>query len=429
MSKFHYGGLPRLIKFEKIVNMPLPLVSKKVIRTLPYVALAVIFFALGAAGMYYYELHYAPQPEPKIVGILNAEEGKPASVDFKIFWETWAFLQEKYVGRKNLDFQEMIYGATKGLVNSLGDPYSTFFTPDEAKKFETSISGRFEGIGIEIGFRKAVLTVVAPLEGTPAKAAGLKAKDQILAIDGKSTAGMTLDEAVNLIRGPRGTKVTLTILRDAFEEPKEFTITREVINVPSVQWEATNEDIAHLKVFNFNQRSFWEFRQAVIEILNSGRKGIILDLRDNPGGFLDSAVDAAGWFLPKDSVVVKEDAGEGPYVCDACRANGNAALKDHKIVILVNSGTASAAEILAGALRDTLGIKLVGEKTFGKGSVQEVEELRGRASVKVTVAKWLTPSGVDITEKGLEPDIVVENPKGNEKDLQLEKAIEVVRQL
>jgi len=409
--------------------MSFPKMPTKVVKSLPYTAVAAAFFALGAWGMYYYQTKYAPPAPIEIKGITNIEEGRPEAVDFRIFWETWAKIQQKYVGRKSLDPKDLVYGAAKGLVDSLGDPYSNFLTPEESEKFGTTISGRFEGIGIEIGQKKGILTIIAPLEGTPAKKAGLKAGDQILKIDAKPTLEMTVEDAVNLIRGPKGTSVTLTILRSGFEEPRDFQIVRALINIPSVAWEAIAGDIAHLKIYNFNQNSFWEFREAAIAVLNSGREEVIVDLRNNPGGFLESAIDIAGWFLPKGTVVVKEDEGDGPFVCRTCKANGNHAFKNKKIVILVNAGSASASEILAGALRDNLKIKLIGEKTFGKGSVQELEDLKGGAAVKITVAKWLTPNGVDITEKGLEPDIEVKNPPDNGKDLQLEKAIEVVRSL
>jgi carboxyl-terminal processing protease len=402
---------------------------KTLLKLLGLIGLAGLFFAFGAVGTYYYFDLDEPKAPPTIEGIKNLETGKPENVDFSIFWDTWLAIQAKYVGRNKLDFEAMVYGAAKGLVDSLGDPYSVFLTPAERKEFDTDIAGRFEGIGIEIGLRKGILTVIAPLESTPAKAAGLKASDQILQIDEESTAGLSLDEAVTRIRGPKGTTVSLLIFRQGWGEPREFPIERDVINVPSVTWEPIGDDVAHLRVHNFNEKSFREFRQAALQILGSNRTRIVLDLRNNPGGFFESAVDMAGWFLKRGSVVVKEDEGEGPFVCKTCTANGSEAFLNHKVVLLINAGSASASEILAGALRDNRGLKLVGEKTFGKGSVQEVNSLREGASVKVTVAKWLTPSGVDITEKGLEPDILVEESDEDAKDLQLEKAVEEVRKL
>lgn len=393
-----------------------------------FVAGSALIFALGSFSTYYYLKEYAPPPPP-ISGITNLEEGKPAGVDFSIFWDTWRVVQQQYVGRKNLNFQEMIWGSARGLVQSLDDPYSNFLVPEDVKEFNISIMGRFEGIGIEIGIRKGILTVIAPLEGTPAKAAGLKSGDQILKIDDTVTNALTLDGAVKMIRGPKGTKVRLSILREGWAEPKDFNITRGIIDIKSVSWEPIDQDIAHLKINNFNEKVFLEFRTQAGEIISSGRNRIILDLRDNPGGFFNAAVHVAGWFLKKGDVVVKEDEGDGPFVCKTCRAEGNEALGNHKVVILINNGSASASEIVAGALKDNKGIKLIGEKTFGKGSVQEIKDLRGGAAIKITVAKWLTPSGIDITEKGLEPDIEVKNPPTNEKDLQLERAKEIVRSL
>lgn len=398
-------------------------------KFLIFAGVAIIFLSLGASGMYYYDRNYTEPREIKVVGVTNLEEGKPETVDFNIFWQTWDLIQKKYVGRSELNLQAMVWGAAKGLIESLDDPHSSFLTPKESENFQTSLSGKFEGIGIEIAVRKDILTVVAPLEGTPAKAAGLKAGDQIVKIDDKPTLDMSLEEAVSFIRGPKGTTVKLAILRKGFDEPKVFSITRDTINIPSVNLSFIGDDIAHFKIYNFNERSFWEFRQAAIQVANSGRERIIVDVRDNPGGFLESAIYAAGWFLPRDTVVVKEDKGEGPFVCDECRSGGPALLQNRKIVILVNNGSASASEILAGALRDNLGAKLIGEQTFGKGSVQELENLPAGVIVKITVAKWLTPNGTDINEKGLAPDIEVENPAEGEKDLQLEKAIEIVRSL
>lgn len=393
-----------------------------------YFLVAGLLFGLGSYSTYYYLQKYTPPPAP-ISGVTNLEEGKSAEVDFSVFWDTWRVIQEEFVGRKNLNYQNLVWGAAKGLVQSLNDPYSSFFPPSDLKEFNVAITGKFEGIGIEIGIRKSVLTVIAPLEGTPAKIAGLKSGDQILKIDDALTSNFTLDEAVKRIRGPKDTTVTLSILRQGWSEPRAFPITRGVIDIIAVSWEPIDKDIAHLKLHSFNEKSFSEFRTKAQEIIASGRQNIILDLRNNPGGFLDASIYIAGWFLKKDEVVVKQNEGDGPFVCRSCRANGDEALLNHKIVILVNSGSASASEILAGALRDNRKIKLIGEKTFGKGSVQELKNLRGGTAIKVTVSKWLTPGEVDITEKGLEPDIEVKNPPENEKDLQLDKAKEIVRSL
>lgn len=407
---------------------PLKKICRSLAKPLAYAVAAAVIFSLGGLATYYYLKNYAPAPPP-ISGVTNLEEGKPQGVDFSVFWDTWRAIQNQYVGRKNLDWQKMVWGAAEGLVRSLDDPYSSFLSPNEYKEFNISLSGKFEGIGIEIGSRKGVLTVIAPLEGTPAKEAGIKAGDQIMKIDGTLTGGLTLDEAVKMIRGPKGTKVKLSIMRQGWSEPKDFEITRGIIDIKSVTWEPIDQDIALINIHNFNEKSFDEFRSVASEVTASGRDKIILDLRDDPGGYFESAVYIAGWFLKKGDVVAKESEGDEPFVCRGCRADGNEAFLKHKVVILANGGSASASEILAGALRDNRGIKIVGEKTFGKGSIQEIKDIRGGAAVKITVAKWLTPSGTNITEKGLTPDFEVKNPTDNGADLQLEKAKEIVRSL
>ncbi|MEW5805712.1 MAG: S41 family peptidase [Patescibacteria group bacterium] len=411
--------------------------GKKFFFGLGLVLGAVLFFALGA-GFVLYRFNYLPSAENSgqvdikqvlVKGIVNPEAPKDLeTADFSIFWDAWAAVQEHYLNRGKLDYQKMVYGAVKGMLNSLDDPYTVFFEPKEKQEFEEEISGKFEGVGMEIGIRQDVLTVIAPLEGTPAQKAGIKPGDKIVEIDGASTQGIGLDQAVAKIRGPKGTKVVLTIIRDGIETSQKIEVVRDTINIPSVKLEKIGDDIAHLKVYNFYGPVSFEFKKAILEILLTGRDKIILDLRNNPGGYFDYAVQLASWFLEPGSVVVKQDDGNGAYVCSICRASGLALLKDKKVVILVNGGSASASEILAGALRDNKGIKLIGEQTFGKGSVQELYPLSRDSSIKITTAKWLTPNEHDISKVGLEPDIVVEAPDEFGKDPQLDKAIEIIRQ-
>jgi len=356
---------------------------------------------------------------------------KPEEVDFSLFWEAWAKLQEKFADKEKFDVQKMIYGAISGMVKSLEDPYTIFLNPEDSKRFIEDVKGTFEGVGMEIDIRKGQLQVIAPLEGTPAQRAGLRAGDKILEINGTSTADMTIDEAVNLIRGPKGTEVTLTIFREEWATTKEIKLVRDVIEVPSLKWEIRDENIAYLKLYQFYEKASFDFQEAAIEILNSPAQKIILDLRNNPGGYLEVSQDIAGWFLPRGEVVVIEDFGEGKTE-NTYRAQGNAALSNYPMVILMNKGSASASEILAGALRDDRGIKIIGEKSFGKGSVQELEKLEGGSSLKITVAKWLTPKGELIADKGLEPDIKVEMTEEDYKegrDPQLDKAIEIIKNL
>jgi len=354
----------------------------------------------------------------------------PEKVDFSLFWEAWNVLEEKFVAKEKFDVQKMIYGAISGMVKSLEDPYTVFLPPEETKKFFEDIKGTFEGVGMEIGIKKGQLQVVAPLEGTPAQKAGLRAGDKIIKIGDKTTTDMTVDEAVDLIRGPKGTKVILTIYREEWETTKDFEIERALIKVPSLKLEL-KDDIAYIKLYQFSEIAGIDFQAKAVEISNSPAKKIILDLRNNPGGYLEVAVDIAGWFLEKGQTVVIEDFGEGKEQ-NIYKAEGNAWFLEYPLVVLINNGSASGSEILAGALRDNRGIMLIGEKSFGKGSVQQIENLREGSSLKITIARWLTPKGELITDKGLEPDIKVEMTEKDykeEKDPQLDKAIEIIKNL
>lgn len=392
----------------------------------------VLVILLGASfyGGYLYSQNLRPSIE-KVGAVFNKETGQAANVDFSLFWDAWAKLQEKYVNRSGLDYQKMVYGAIEGMVNSLGDPYTVFMPPEENKKFSEDIKGSFEGIGAEIGIRKNVLTIIAPLENSPAKKAGLLAGDKILKIDDKITTDLTLDEAISLIRGQKDTSVTLTIFRDSLSEPKEFKITRDVINVPILKYELKtigNKKIAYVQLYQFTENAADEFKKTVNQILTSPAQGIILDLRDNPGGYLEVAVEIASWFIDKGQPVVSEDFGNGDKNEHA--SYGYNKLANYPTVVLINQGSASASEILAGALRDDKGVKLVGEKSFGKGSVQELESMNSGTSLKITVAKWLTPSGHSIMEQGLEPDekvTLTSDDIDNNRDPQLDKALDMLK--
>ena len=355
----------------------------------------------------------------------------PQDVDLSLFWQVWKTLQEKFVDKAKIDTQELIYGAISGMVKSLDDPYTVFLKPEDSKRFIEDVKGSFDGIGVEIDIRNGQLQVVAPLEGTPGQRAGLKPGDIITKINGTSTADMSIEEAVNMIRGPKGTDVALTIFRDEWKETREIKITRDTIEVPSLKWEIKDNNVAYLRLYQFSENAVFDFQNAAIEILNSDAQKIVLDLRGNPGGYLEVAQDIAGWFLKKGEVVVIEDFGQDKEQ-KLYKAQGNALLLPYPIVVLVNKGSASAAEILAGCLRDDRDIKLIGETSFGKGSVQELEKLKGGSSLKVTIAKWLTPNGELITGKGLEPDIKVEMTEEDykaDKDPQLDRALEIIKTL
>jgi len=400
--------------------------SKKVVYAL--IGLIVLGTVFGS-GLFIGKKTASTTPATNRI-FFNQELGKPEAIDFGLFWDVLAKIEEEYVDSSKIDYQKMLYGAISGMVNSLGDDYTVFMPPEKAESFLKSVSGNdsFEGVGMELGIKDKVLTVVAPIEGTPAYKAGIKSGDKILKIDDKTTEGMTTEEAVSLIRGPKGTDVNLTIIRKNADSPIEVKLTRDVIEVPVIRWEMLEGNIAYIKIYQFTANLPAKFEDTVSQILNNNAKKIIIDLRNNPGGYLETAVDVASWFLPKDSVVVREEFKTGEK--NEYKSEGYKTLQKFETVVLVNGGSASASEILAGALRDIRGIKLVGEKTFGKGSVQTMESFSDDSSLKITVAKWLTPSGVSIADEGLKPDVEVvpsEEDTNAGKDPQLDKAIELLK--
>lgn len=363
-------------------------------------------------------------------GVSGIDLGKPVGVDFSLFWDAWRVVQEKFATKEPLNVQSMVYGAISGMLESLDDPYTVFMNPEDSKKFFDDLQGSFEGVGMEIGIRNKQLQIISPLEGTPAKRAGVRAGDRIVKIGDAVTDGMSVEKAVSLIRGPKGTSVILSLFREGWEETKEFAIVRDVIVIPSLEWELKG-DVAYIKLFQFSEKAGRDFRKASQEIVASQAKSIVLDVRNNPGGFLDVAVDIAGWFVERGSVVVTEELKDTSEQ-RVHQARGSAALLSYPVVVLINEGAASASEILAGALRDDRGILLVGKQSFGKGSVQEIQDFRDNSSLKVTIAKWLTPKGTVIQDIGLKPDIEVEKtPEDEDKGLdpQLDKALEVVKDL
>jgi len=350
------------------------------------------------------------------------------SVNFDLFWETWNKLQERYVDQKKLDPKKMYLGAIKGMVASVEDPYTFFLTPDENKQTKDDLGGKFEGIGAQLGLKDNRIIIIAPLKKSPAELAGAKAGDYINKVDGVSTEKWTLSQAVSKIRGAKNTKVKLTLERNSKEI--DITIVRQQIVVESVEL-SYEKKIAIIKVNQFGDNTNDEWNKAVQEISSKWSSkqvtGLVLDLRDNPGGYLDSSVYLASEFLPLGKLVVKQEAplyGDKEYVVSRIGL-----LKEIPIVVLINKGSASASEILAGALRDNNRAQLVGEKSFGKGSVQEALDLKEGAGLHVTVAKWVLPNGDWINGKGIDPKIKVVNEikDGNtitkESDKQLEKAI------
>lgn len=348
------------------------------------------------------------------------------TLDFNLFWRVWDTVKAKHISQTT-DEGKLFYGALKGLVASLRDPYSIFLDPEESREFDKELSGSFEGIGAEIGVKQDKLVIIAPLPDSPAAKAGLTPGDYIVKINGGETAGLALDYAVSLIRGKKGTKLTLTILKNGDEETRDIEIVRDEIKVKSVTWEMKEGGIGYLKISQFADDTDSAFNKAVNSLLLVGAKKIILDLRSNPGGYLGSSIEVAGYFVDQGPVVIEEfsDGSKKEYPAD-----GQATLKDFPVVVLINEGSASAAEIVAGALQDYGLATLVGETTFGKGSVQDLETFDDGSSLKLTIAKWLTPKGRAIDEQGIEPDFKVELTKedyDNDRDPQLAKAIEILK--
>ena len=396
-----------------------------------YISIPIWIFLLAFIfGLGFFVGNFSKPSIEKIEGLSNKDPYlSSSSIDFSLFWDAWNLIERKYVNRFELDRQKMVYGAIVGMLDSLGDPYSVFMEPEDSEKFIDDMSGSFDGIGAEVGIRKEILTVISPLEGNPAQKAGLKPGDKILKIDDTLTGDLTLDEAVSLIRGEKGTEVALLIFRDEWEETKEIKVIRDEIKIPIIKWEIKDNNIAYIQFYHFTENSAIEFNKTINEILKLNPKGIVLDLRNNPGGYLEVSVDIASWFLPKGEIVVIEDFGDGKN--NEFVSRGYKKLEDMPTIVLINEGSASASEILAGALRDIRGIKLVGQKSFGKGSVQQLEKLKGGSSVKITVAKWLTPSGISISEEGIIPDEEVEitlEDIDEMNDPQLNKALEMFSQ-
>ena len=393
----------------------------------------LILFLIGVGGSYTFGFSQGKAEGRRIPieGVFNIDLAQPTGVDFSLFWEAWLVVQEKFAGADEIEYEQLVQGAITGMVKSLDDPYTVFLTKEDTNTFLDDLSGFFEGVGMEIGIRDEELTVIAPLEGTPAKRAGIRSGDKILKIDNTFTNDLRLDEAVSLIRGPQGTTVLLTVFRKGEDSVLEISIERGVIEIPTLTLEFLEDNVAYIKLSQFSDKARVDFGKAAREILSSDADRIVLDLRDNPGGFLEVAVDIAGWFIERGSIVVIEDFREAEKQ-KMYTARGNAQLSSYPLVVLVNEGSASASEILAGALRDLNNVQLVGKKSFGKGSVQELERLSNDSSLKITVANWLTPNGNLIQDEGLEVDVEVELTSEDidaEQDPQLEKALELVRDL
>jgi carboxyl-terminal processing protease len=393
-----------------------------------FAVVAIIFFAIGfTLGQKQIDISKSGLV-PKI-NVSGQTAPAAQNVDFSLFWQVFETLPKTYFEKSDVNGQKMLYGAISGMVRSLGDPYTAFLDPKQNEAMRSEIAGKYEGVGIQIGFNNDKrLVVIAPLKGTPAEREGILAQDLILKIDDKDTFDITLPEAVELIRGQAGTRVKLTLLREGEEKPLEKNVERASIDVKSVEVEfkqVKGGEIAIVSVSRFGEKTDAEWDKAVDEIEAKRVKGIVVDMRNNPGGLLSSSIHLGSEFLR--GTIVKEEFADGSIKSLASDHEGR--LMKVSMVVLVNGGSASAAEIFAGAIKDNKRGRIVGEKTFGKGSVQDVVDLPGGSGLHITIAKWLTPKGNSIHKVGISPDVTVDltaEDRNAKRDPQLEKAIEIL---
>ncbi len=413
----------------------------------------VLIVVIAIGGLFYtgfYFGRYTQSDESKLASILNKADTTGSKTDFAPFWRAWQIINDKYVSTNStttdrVSDQTRVWGAISGMTSSLGDPYTTFLPPVESKNFAETINGNFEGVGMEVGIRDNILTVVAPLKGTPAYRAGIKSGDKIIKINDTLTLKLSSEEAIKLIRGKKGTEVKLSIIREGVPDLFDISIVRDVIDIPTIDTEVKSSiavssstppkladiknDVFIIRLYNFSAISANLFRESLRKFVESGKTKLILDVRGNPGGYLEAAIDMASWFLPAGKTVVKEDFRNAEDA-KVYRSKGyNIFNSNLKMVVLIDGGSASASEILAGALHENGVATLVGSQSFGKGSVQELIPVTSDTSIKVTIARWLTPNGTSISNGGLTPDVVVkfdpkEFLKGN--DTQMNKALEIL---
>lgn len=414
-----------------------------------FIILVALVLLAGGAGYRLGERQVQVRVSPSKQIILNQTPPPGSKVDFSLFWDVWERLFRNFIDPSALDPQKMVYGAIAGMVNSLGDPYTIFLPPKENSDFKQDLGGAFEGIGAQLGTKDNRIIIVAPLKSSPAEKAGVLPGDWVTKVDSEDTSGWTVTQAVNKIRGRQGTPVTLTIVHEKSQNPIDITITRDTITVPSVvAWVKAPSEIsditgvanasslqkrsgkvAYIELSRFGDRTNEEWDKAVSEIVasektNGSIKGLIFDLRNNPGGYLEGSVFIASEFIKNGTIVsqVNSDGSKEDYKVDR-----RGKLLDIPLVVLVNKGSASAAEIVAGALRDYRRGTIVGETTFGKGTVQTPQDLPGGAGLHITTGKWLLPSGDSISKKGVTPNIVVPlDTVTATTDAQLAKAIELL---
>jgi carboxyl-terminal processing protease len=415
---------------------------KKRERVLSYIVIFALVFGLGwwANGFYYQNIYLqskpyqatgqATTPDGGLTSIFGSQK-KHDDIKLDTFWEVWDRLHEKYVNVDALKKEQLVYGAIKGMTQALDDPYTEFMTPDETQEFDHSLNGELEGIGAELSIKDQALVVVSPLKNSPAQKAGLLPGDIIYKIDGGLTSELSLFDAIYKIRGKKGTEVTLTILRKNQTKPLEIKIIRDTVNIESVTLEEKSDGIYYIAINQFSDNTKQEFDEAIGEIMLKQPKGLIIDLRYNGGGYLITAVDLLSIFIKGQPTVVDvkaRDASES----ESLKVTGNPKMPDVPLVVLINKGSASASEIFAGAIQDLKRGIIIGEQSFGKGSVQAVEKLSDDSSIRYTLAKWYTPLGRSINEVGIEPDIKVELTEKDaeeEKDPQLDAAIDYLKKL
>lgn len=410
--------------------------TKKILHSALWVLAFSLVLAVGLSvgwvfGYRGYQIKIEKQ-RPKIsLEKKEAPAGQDQKVDFSLFWKAWDILNKDYLFQP-LDAQKLVYGAISGLAQATGDPFTAFLPPEQQKLVADSLNGQYEGIGAELAVRKGNLIIIAPLDGSPAKSAGIRPGDVILQVNDQPVAGLTLSEAVAKIRGPAGSEVVLTLKRDA-KEPFTVKIVRAKLTQASVKWHPVegHEELAYLRLSRFGEATQKEWDQVVGEIKDAEPviKGIILDMRGDPGGFVEGSVWVAGEFLPARSTILFEEFNDGSL--RALRSERPGRLQSLPVVILINKGSASASEIVAGALQEGIRAKLVGETSFGKGTVQKAESFADGSGLHVTIAKWLTPNKAWVHEKGLEPDVKLEvdwDKVEDESDPQLDKAIEILRE-
>ncbi len=428
------------------------------VRVIPLVKLRRIFLSLGVVVLCFFGGYSLGRQDA--IPVLNKQTslgqsfgalgmsgdnlgltGKVSAsdVDMQLFWDVWNQLKQRYLDQSKVDQSKMVYGAIKGMVAALEDPYTVFLTPEENKRSQEDLQGSFSGVGIQLGYKddpettveERWLAVISPLEGTPAYVAGIKAGELIIKIDGKMTSGMSVPEAVELIRGEKGTTVTLTLLPEVGQETRDVEVVRQEIDVPSVTMEyveSNGKRAARLKVSRFGEKTTEELVDSARKILAEYKlgkiSGVVLDLRGNPGGYFNKAIDMVGLFVESGVAVQQEDAqgNREPYRVDG----KNPLLKDVPLVVLIDQGSASSSEITAGALREMRQAKLVGKTSFGKGTVQAAEDYPNGAGIHITIDRWLLPSGASIHKEGVKPDVEVDYKAGENGalDTQLEKALE-----